>query len=66
MKNVLYGTVTVVVFFITFGATQYSSGYGTSGFENIIYLIEWATRFILPWIALYWFIKFVKVKEVNS
>ena len=66
MKYVLYGTVTIVVFYITFATTQYSNGFGASGFENIIYLIEWATSFILPWIALYWFIRFVKGKEVKS
>jgi hypothetical protein len=26
-------------------------------------LVEWATLFILPWIVLYWFIRFVKSME---
>lgn len=26
-------------------------------------LVEWSTKFILPWIFLYWFIRFVKTKE---
>jgi|GEM_PF-1084901 len=34
---------------------------------NISYLvprlIEWATKFILPWIVLYWFIRLIKCLE---
>ena len=26
-------------------------------------LVEWSTKFILPWIFLYWFTRLVKTKE---
>ncbi len=26
-------------------------------------LIEWSTKFILPWIFLYWFVRLVKTRE---
>ena len=26
-------------------------------------LIEWATKFILPWVLLYWFVRLIKVLE---
>lgn len=26
-------------------------------------IVEWSTKFILPWIFLYWFIRLVKTKE---
>ena len=28
-------------------------------------VIEWATKFILPWILLYWIIRFIKNAEKN-
>ena len=32
---------------------------------SILYspVIEWATKFILPWILLYWIIRFIKNSE---
>jgi len=29
-------------------------------------LIEWATKFVLPWIILYWLIRLVKGIEKNN
>ncbi|MYL33607.1 hypothetical protein GLW08_12310 [Pontibacillus yanchengensis] len=29
-------------------------------------MIQWATKFVLPWIFLYWFVRFVRAKEVDS
>ena len=28
-------------------------------------VIEWATKFILPWILLYWIVRFIKNSEKN-
>ncbi|ADU29211.1 hypothetical protein [Evansella cellulosilytica] len=57
MKYLLYGTVGVLVIFI---------GLNSFGFNSFVILmdtIEWSTRYILPWIALYWFIQYVKRKK---
>lgn len=32
-------------------------------FYIIFNLIEWATKFVLPWVALYWLVKAIKVFE---
>lgn len=57
MKYLLYGTVAAILIFIILNSLHYD------GVGIFIALIEWTTRFILPWIALYWFIRYVKVKE---
>ncbi|WP_226666271.1 hypothetical protein [Metabacillus litoralis] len=38
------------------------------GFELYITfrLIEWATKFVLPWVALYWLVRLIKVFEKKS
>ncbi len=54
MKYSLYGTIGLVVIFIVLNLLNYD------GFNIIIGFFEWITRYILPWIALYWFIQFVK------
>jgi hypothetical protein len=35
------------------------------GIENFIVfsLIEWTTKFVLPWVVLYWLIRAIKVLE---
>ncbi|PKG44822.1 hypothetical protein CXF77_08500 [Planococcus sp. MB-3u-09] len=38
------------------------------GINSIVFFpnaIAWITKFILPWIALYWLIRLVKVQEKN-
>lgn len=35
-------------------------------FYIIFSLIEWATKFILPWVALYWVVRLIKVFEAKS
>ena len=32
----------------------------------IFRIIEWATKFVLPWIALYWLIRAIKVLDKKS
>ena len=34
--------------------------------RSIIYIIEWATKFVLPWVMLYWIIRFVKNAEKSE
>lgn len=33
---------------------------GTRGSEDLRLSVEWITKFVLPWIFLYWFIKLVR------
>ncbi|SDQ82268.1 hypothetical protein SAMN05216232_2162 [Virgibacillus subterraneus] len=58
MRYLFYGTISLVVIFIVLTSLNYN------GFGIIVSLFEWTTRFILPWIALYWFIHLVKSKKV--
>lgn len=32
----------------------------------VVNFVEWTTKFILPWIVLYWFIELVKSIRVNK
>ena len=32
----------------------------------IPYVIEWSTKFILPWLVLYWIVRLVKAFEKNN
>jgi len=57
MRYLLYGTVGLVVVFMVLNFTGYNAFYYISG------SIEWTTRYVLPWIALYWFVQFVKLKK---
>ncbi len=54
MKYSLYGTIGLVLIFIVLNLLNYD------GIAIIINFFEWVTRYILPWVALYWFIQFVK------
>lgn len=36
---------------------------GVNTFVVIPYFIEWATKFILPWIVLYWLVRLIKSLE---
>lgn len=57
MKYSLYGSMGLVLLFFVLNLLNYD------GFGIMIRTFEWATRYILPWIALYWFIQFVKIKS---
>jgi hypothetical protein len=35
-------------------------------FSIIFRLIEWATKFVLPWVALYWLVRAIKVLDKKS
>ncbi|MEK3732427.1 MULTISPECIES: hypothetical protein [Paenibacillus] len=49
------------IFIIGVVATQtFKDGIDVSGF---IRLVEWATLYVLPWIFLYWFVRYVKMKK---
>jgi hypothetical protein len=54
MKNLIIGIIVLVILWLI---PQFIN---TSVIPNVI---EWATKFILPWIILYWFIRLVKNLE---
>lgn len=35
----------------------------TNGLAIVIPFIEWLTKYMLPWIGLYWFVRFVRALE---
>lgn len=53
MKYSLYGSIGLVLLFFVLNFLNYDA----------FVFIEWATRYLLPWIALYWFVQFVKSKK---
>ncbi|MGY4691582.1 hypothetical protein [Salibacterium sp. K-3] len=58
MKYSLYGTTIVFVIFLFILAFR--------GQPTIIPVVMWATLIIVPWVFLYWFIRFVKQYIKNS
>lgn len=58
MKLSIYGSICLGILFFLFISFQ------AGGLGEFIFFIEWSTKFILPWIALYWFIRFVKSRKV--
>ncbi len=38
---------------------------GYAPFYGLINLFEWGTRYVLPWIALYWLVHLVKVIKAD-
>lgn len=53
----VYGAAGLAVLYILLTAIGYNA------FTILIGIIEWSTFYLLPWIALYWFIQFVKTKR---
>ncbi|WP_430789632.1 hypothetical protein VBD025_04345 [Virgibacillus flavescens] len=58
MNLVIYGSISLVILFFLLISAQ------AGGMGEFILFIEWSTKYILPWIALFWFIKMVKSKGV--
>lgn len=59
-KNILL----VVVFLVVLSFTMPYFGFGLlSVFFFVLGVVEWVTKFILPWIVLYWGIRFIKSFE---
>lgn len=59
MKNIIIG---IIVFFALWFILPFI-GFTRDVLPNVI---EWATKFILPWIILYWIIRLVKVLEKSK
>ncbi|GIP32230.1 hypothetical protein [Paenibacillus sp. J2TS4] len=61
MKSIFYYVTTSVVVF--FGLIAVASLVAAGWNTDIAAIAEWATKYLLPWIALYWFIRMVKAIE---
>ena len=60
MKNMIIGIIVLFALWLLLQLIGIES-------SNIIpHIIEWATKFILPWIFLYWIIRFIKNSEKNQ
>ncbi len=57
MKNLIIGIIVLVVLWLILPLFNINSSY------LIPNVIEWATKFILPWIVLYWFIRLIRNLE---
>ncbi|NMO96724.1 hypothetical protein [Paenibacillus lemnae] len=58
-KKLYYTGITLLIIFIVFYSIVGVSMEDDS-FLTIRLALEWTTRFVLPWIFLYWFIQLVK------
>ena len=58
MRNLIIGIIALLALFVLLPFFHINTSYLIS--YSIPKAIEWATMFILPWIFLYWFIKWVK------
>ncbi|WP_156289803.1 hypothetical protein [Oceanobacillus salinisoli] len=54
MKNLVIGIIILFAIWLIFPFFGINTSYMISN------LIEWVTKFILPWIMLYWIIRLVK------
>ena len=57
VTNIIIGIVLVFILWFILGMIGINAAYAVPAF------IEWVTKFVFPWIALYWFIRFVKSFE---
>ncbi|MET3321359.1 UNVERIFIED_ORG: hypothetical protein ABIC97_004462 [Peribacillus simplex] len=57
MKNLIIGIIVLLVLWLILPLFNINSSY------LIPNVIEWATKFILPWIVLYWFIRLIRNLE---
>lgn len=56
MKNFIIGIVVLITLIVLLSFLGIN-------LSSLIPNVEWATKFILPWIILYWFIRLVKSFE---
>lgn len=58
-KTLYYiGIAALIVFIIFFTLNGLSTP--DDSFDNVRLSVEWVTKFVLPWIFLYWFVKLVR------
>lgn len=59
MPDYVRGALILGLLFIVFILTQNMA-------LPLLNIFEWVTQYVLPWIALYWFIQFVKIKSWDA
>jgi hypothetical protein len=57
MKNFIIAAVALIIIYFTLPF------FGIDSFNFFMSFIEWSTKFVLPWIILYWLIRMVKALE---
>ncbi|WP_245831856.1 hypothetical protein [Oceanobacillus senegalensis] len=57
MKNVMFAVIVLLALWL------FLPRFGINASFVIANAIEWSTKFILPWVALYWGIRLVKALE---
>ncbi|WP_245937522.1 hypothetical protein [Saliterribacillus persicus] len=57
MKKIIIGIAILLGLWLILNLANINTSY------VIPTLIEWSTKFILPWIFLYWFVRLVKTRE---
>ncbi|RCW63882.1 hypothetical protein [Saliterribacillus persicus] len=57
MKKIIIGITVLLGLWLILDLANINTSY------VIPTLIEWPTKFILPWIFLYWFVRLVKTQE---
>lgn len=60
LKKLIIGIIVLFAFWLV------SPFFGINTSYVIPYVIEWSTKFILPWLVLYWIIRLVKAFEKNK
>ncbi|TWI58011.1 hypothetical protein [Halalkalibacter nanhaiisediminis] len=60
MKKLIIG---IIVLFALWFVLPF---FGINTSYIIPYVIEWSTKFILPWLVLYWLVRLVKAFEKNK
>ncbi len=63
LNSIVKNFITIVAIILGFLIILHFSGYRLS---ITFRLIEWATKFVLPWIAMYWLIRAIKVLDKKS
>ncbi|WOV83011.1 hypothetical protein PGH26_08650 [Sporosarcina jeotgali] len=57
-------TTSIIIALVIVAGIWFALGIlGVNGFYLVPRLIEWATMFILPWVALYWLVRLIKALE---
>lgn len=57
-RTVFYATIAIVLFFVMVSVVGNLVEGSEAGAIQLSF--EWVTKYVLPWIFLYWFIKLVK------
>lgn len=60
MRNFI---IAIVALFLIWGIPSF---YGYDALSIMFNVLEWSTKFILPWVMLYWVIRLVKILDKSK